>query len=257
MTKDKPTYQMPFIAALLMLAAVSFFSLFMIDRMDASLKAAQDRDIWLLEYSMAPEQLQTHKDRIALIEKAENFYERRWTALLAFTGMALAVVGLIVPMLISWYQRQQFMRDETEVTNRIQTQADKQQEQFVDLGKGVMLARGDAADATVSIYTLAISTLLAEPERLQPLVNGMLYSLAKMCYCYYSHGSYDTINIRVSETYNFLGGNYLATSKQAIGGINDVMPMLMAGAGRNIPQETIEMLGSFLPARSAKAEAQN
>ncbi len=54
-----------------------------------------------------------------LLSQVEQFYDRSWNKLIWFIGIGVAVVGIIMPLLINWLQRQslkeerQSIRDET------------------------------------------------------------------------------------------------------------------------------------------------
>lgn len=71
-----------------------------------------------------PTQTPTSIDPIELINRVSAFYEIAWTQLLWFIAVAGAIVGVIVPLGIQWYQRRLIKIEEKEIKTALTRQAD-------------------------------------------------------------------------------------------------------------------------------------
>lgn len=65
------------------------------------------------------------KDSMDLLNKMDGFYNNAWTKLIIFITIAFTIVGLIVPALIQWYQKNQLTLSEEKLKAEIKAEISK------------------------------------------------------------------------------------------------------------------------------------
>jgi uncharacterized membrane protein YgaE (UPF0421/DUF939 family) len=79
---------------------------------------------------VTPEQVPTAVDAIELINRVASFYDVAWSQLLWFIGVAGAIVGVLVPLAVQFYQRRLFKTEEAAIKNELAQHLDKLKEEL-------------------------------------------------------------------------------------------------------------------------------
>lgn len=73
------------------------------------------------------ETIQANADKsVDLIDKVDNFYNNAWNKLILFGSVLFAVVGILVPLFIQFYQKRVLKLGENELKNKLKTEITKE-----------------------------------------------------------------------------------------------------------------------------------
>ena len=61
----------------------------------------------------------TYKNNIEIIEKVEGFYDRSWEKLIFIISIVGALVGVVVPSIITWWQNRNFNNEQEKFKNQL------------------------------------------------------------------------------------------------------------------------------------------
>lgn len=65
------------------------------------------------------------KDSMDLLYKMDSFYNNAWTKLILVVTIAFAIIGIVVPVLIQWYQKRELKLGEEKLRDDIKITVDK------------------------------------------------------------------------------------------------------------------------------------
>jgi len=81
---------------------------------------------------------QTPNDAFDLVNKVDSFYNSAWNKLMIFGSIAFAILGIVVPLVIQWYQKKTLKISEELQKKEIETQILKvKTELLTDLTKSL------------------------------------------------------------------------------------------------------------------------
>jgi len=62
------------------------------------------------------------KDSLELLNKLDGFYNNSWSRLLIFVTLSFAIVGIVIPVLIQWYQKKELKLSEDRLKAEIKSE---------------------------------------------------------------------------------------------------------------------------------------
>lgn len=100
---------------------------------------------------------QTSTDAIDLINKVDSFYNSAWSKLIIIGTVSFAVVGIIVPFMIQWYQKKTLNISEELLKKDIESQALK-------IKSEILLDINETLEKRIAIFESKIEELYASTE---------------------------------------------------------------------------------------------
>lgn len=110
----------------------------------------------------------TSNDGIDLINKVDSFYNSAWDKLIMMGTVAFAIVGIVVPLIIQWYQKKSLKISEELLKKEIENQVSKiKQEILVDIS--------NILDSKFQVYEQKIENLAAAANAKSFHIQGNFY----------------------------------------------------------------------------------
>lgn len=106
-------------------------------------------------------------DPIELLEHVDNFYNSAWNKIILFTSILFAIVGVFIPLLISWLQKRALNLKETALKNEMK----------ILLAAEIEAAKSDLNDTLNSSITKMISKLKEDVSKELNSTNGRVFHL--------------------------------------------------------------------------------
>ena len=72
------------------------------------------------------------KDSYELVEKVNAFYDSAWDRLIIIGTVSFAVVGIVIPLLIQWYQKRTLSLSETQLKQNIKDNIKEEKEKLIE-----------------------------------------------------------------------------------------------------------------------------